>query len=100
MSAPSLAYVAAVMVLMAFATTDPNHPKQGLFVIALALCLPALLPALPALFVVVAAVWRLTNADAGGVTWPVTVAYVVVSGAVAVGNVWLIRRFGRTRRHA
>jgi len=95
----SLVYVAFVMVMMTLATTDPNHPKRGLFVIALALCLPALVPALPVLYVAVALAWSVTNADSGGVTWPVTAAYVLAAALAAACNVWLVRRARRTLRH-
>jgi hypothetical protein len=88
------------MVLMTIATTDPNHPERGLFAIALALCLPALIPALPLLYISVAAVWGLTNADSGGVTWPVTAAYVLATGLIAACNLWLVGRARRTLRHA
>ncbi len=50
----SLVYVAAVVFLIALATIDPNHPKRGLFVMALALRIPGLVPALPFLYVAVA----------------------------------------------
>jgi hypothetical protein len=99
----SLAYVAGVMAVMAVATTDPNHPKLGLFVTALVLCLPAMVPALPLFYVALALVWGLSHADSGGATWPVTMAYVAAAGLAAVGNLWLIRRLRRmqrTPRHA
>jgi hypothetical protein len=99
-SALSLIYVASAMVLMGLATTDPNHPKRVLFVVALALCLPGLVPALPVLYVAVALAWSVTNADAGGVTWPVTAAYVLAAALAATCNVWLIGRLRRTLRHA
>lgn len=96
----SVVYVACVTVLMTLATVDPNHPKRGLFVIALALCLPGLVPALPVLYVTVALVWSVTNADSGGVTWPVTAAYGFAAALAATGNVWLFGRLRRTLRHA
>lgn len=83
---------------MPLATTDPNHPKRGLFVIALALCHPALVPAPRVLYVAVALAWGLTNADSGGVTWPVTAAYVLAAALAATCNVWLIGRPRRTLR--
>ena len=97
--ASSVVYVACVMVFMTLATTDPNHPKRVLFVIALALCLPALVPALPVLYVALALAWGLTSADSGGVTWPVTAAYVLAAALAAACNVWLIGRTRRTLRH-
>jgi hypothetical protein len=88
------------MVLMTLATTDPNHPNRGLFVVTLALCLPALVPALPFLYGMVAVAWNLTSADSGGATWPVTTVYVLATGLVAACNVWLVGRVRRSHRHA
>ena len=88
------------MILTALAMHDPNDPRSGLLALALALCLPAVLPALPALYGALALPWNLTRADSGGVTWPVTVWYVVVLGVTAMGNVWLIHTVVRHRRLA
>lgn len=99
-NALSMVYVATVMLVMGLATADPNHPKATLFVVALALCLPGLVPALPLLYFAVAIAWSATNADVGGVTWPITGTYVLAAALAAIGNVWLIGRLRRTMRHA
>jgi hypothetical protein len=94
-----VAYVALVTAVMGWAMADPNHPRRGAFVGALVLCLPSLVAALPVLYVSLAFAWNATGADAGGATWPVTVAYALVAGLVSAGNVWLIGRLrARPRR--
>jgi predicted Co/Zn/Cd cation transporter (cation efflux family) len=90
-------YVMAVATLMAIAMADPNHPRIGLFVLDLLLCLPALIVVGPVLYLFVATVWNVTNADSGGSTWPVTVAYVVAVVVVAAANVVVLQRIGRRR---
>lgn len=86
--------------LMAIAMVDPNHPRVGLFVIDLLLCLPALIVAGPVLYLLVAAAWNLTNADSGGSTWPVTVAYALAVGVAAAANVVVLQRISRRRAPA
>jgi hypothetical protein len=89
------------MVLMASAMADPNHPRLGLFIASLVLCLPTMLPALPVLYVVLATVWNLTGAGDGGPLWPVTAAYIAAFGLVAVGNVSIVKLVIRQhRQHA
>jgi hypothetical protein len=89
------------MVLMALAIVDPNHPRLGLFIASLVLCLPAMLPALPVFYVVLATVWNLTGAGDGGLTWPVTAAYIAAIGLVAVSNVSIVKLVIRQhRQHA
>jgi hypothetical protein len=83
-------YVATVAILAIVATSDPNQVARGALVATAASCLPSLLLLLPVLYVVVGTAWNLTGADAGGTTWPVTAAYVVVFTAAAVLNVGLV----------
>lgn len=93
-------YVAAVATLMAIAMADPNHPRVGLLVLDLFLCLPALIVVGPVLYLLVAVVWNVTSADSGGSTWPVTGAYVVGVVVVAASNVVVLQRIGRRRSMA
>ena len=86
------------MALMAVATADPNHPRLGFFLASLFLCLPAMVPGLPVFYLTVAAGWGLTNADHGGTTWPLTMAYVGVIGLIAASNLLVLQRVARHRR--
>ncbi|MFN8022505.1 MAG: hypothetical protein U0Q03_13345 [Acidimicrobiales bacterium] len=90
-------YVVLVMVLTAVATADPNEPRTQMWLAAMALCLPALVPALPLLYVVLSIAWNVTNADDGGSTWPLTVVYVIALGGAAVANVALVRGWWHRR---
>jgi hypothetical protein len=83
-------YVATVAILAIAATSDPNRIAYPAFDFALGLSLPSLLLLAPVFYVVVSRAWNLTGADAGGITWPVTAAYVVVFTAAAVLNVGLV----------
>jgi hypothetical protein len=91
-------YVATVAALTAAATWDPNHFDNTLWVLALLLCLPALVAALPVLYLSAATAWNLTGADDGGVGWPVTATSVVVLCATAAVNVVGLRLLERRRR--
>jgi len=94
-------YVMLVMGLMAVAMADPNHPRLGFFIASLAICLPTMVPALPVFYVALAAVWGLTGADNGGMTWPVTAAYVSAVGLIGMGNGSIVRLgLRRHRQHA
>ena len=90
-------YVVAVATLMAIAMADPNHPRIGLFVLDLLLCLPALIVVGPLLYLLVAVVWNVTSDDSGGSTWPVSVTYVLAVLVVAAANVVVLQRIGRRR---
>jgi hypothetical protein len=91
-------YVLAIVAFEAVAMSDPNHPRRPLFIAALLVCLPASVGALPVLYVAGALAWELTNADNGGVAWPVTAAYAAVLGLAAVANLMLLRgRLDRRR---
>lgn len=85
-------YVTAVAVLAARAFSHPGQTfswtREG---VVLLLTLPALLPALPGVYLVGASIWNVTNADDGGPMWPVTIVYTLMFAGVAVANVWLLR---------
>lgn len=83
-------YVASVAVLAIVATTDPNHIEYPAFQLTIGLCLPSLLLLLPVFYFVVSSAWNATGADSGGITWPVTAAYVAMFTAAAVLNVGLV----------
>jgi hypothetical protein len=93
-----VAYVAAVAILAIVATADPNHIAFPAFDLVLALCMPSLLLVAPVLYVVVSRAWNLTGADHGGITWPVTAAYVVMFTAAAVLNVGLVSMLIKARK--
>jgi Kef-type K+ transport system membrane component KefB len=101
-SALEVGYVASVAILAIVATSDPNHMAYPAFDAALALCMPSLLLLLPAFYALVGNVWNVTGADHGGITWPVTAAYVVMFTAAAILNVGLVSMLvgARTRRRA
>ena len=95
-------YVASVAILAIVATSHPNHMAYPAFDFALAVSMPSLLLMLVPFYVVVSKAWNVTGADHGGITWPVTAAYVVMFTAAAILNVGLASMVidGRTRRAA
>jgi hypothetical protein len=93
-----MCYVLAVVAVAAAAMSDPNHPRMSLFIAAAVMCLPASVGAIPVLYVAAPLAWRLTDADSGGVTWPVTATYAAVAGFAAVANIMLLR--GRRDRRS
>jgi len=86
----TVGYVAVVAGLAAFAFSDPHRGFSWQEGAAMVLSLPTLVPLLPVLYVVGAAVWNLTGADSGGPMWPVTVVYSLVFAGIAVANVWVV----------
>jgi hypothetical protein len=84
-------YVGTVTVLAASAFSDPRQGFSAVEAAALLLTLPAMVVGLPVLYVVGAAAWNLTGADAAGPMWPVTVAYAATFAVIAAANVWLCR---------
>ena len=60
--------------------------------------MPSLLLLSPAFYAVVGNVWNVTGADHGGITWPVTAAYVVMFTAAAILNVGLASMLIDARR--
>ena len=55
--------------------------REGL---AMVLTLPTSVPALPVVYVLGAAIWNTTNADACGPMWPVTLVYTVMFAGMAM----------------
>jgi sterol desaturase/sphingolipid hydroxylase (fatty acid hydroxylase superfamily) len=72
-----------------------SHPDQGFGVreaLAMLLTLPALIVALPVIYLVGAVLWSLTGAaDAGGPMWPVTVGFTVMFVVTAAAGARLLR---------
>jgi hypothetical protein len=90
-------YVAVVAVL---AGASFHHSGQGFSafeVATLVLLLPAVVVALPVIYLLGAGAWSLTDAGDGGPMWPVTVAFVLMFVGVAVVNLWLLRLLVRVR---
>ena len=94
----AVAYVAVVAVLAGSAFSDPHAGVGWLTGAAMLLTLPAMVAALPVLYVVGAAAWNVTNAAGGGPMWPVTLVYIVIFMGTAVANVWLTATVLRRRR--
>jgi hypothetical protein len=78
---------------------EPNEAftwnREG---VAMLLTLPALVPALPAVYLIGGAVWNVTGAGDGGPMWPVTLVYALMFAGVAGADVWLLLTALRTRR--
>jgi hypothetical protein len=91
-------YVGAVAVLTFVAFHDRNATFGMAEAIAMLLTLPTLIGAIPLIYVGGAAIRNVTNADNGGPMWPVTLVYVLMFAAVAVGNVLLLRALVASRR--
>jgi hypothetical protein len=89
-SVAEVGYVATVAVVALIATRDPNHLAYPAFDVAIGMCLPSLVLLYPVFLAVVGNVWNVTGADHGGVTWPVTAAYVAAFSTAAVLNVGLV----------
>ncbi len=97
-SVVEVGYVATVAILALVATTDPTHIAYPAFDLTLGLSVPSLVLLSPAFYAVVGNAWHLTGADNGGITWPVTAAYVVMFTAAAVLNVVLANLAVQARR--
>ena len=102
-STVEVGYVATVAILAIVATAHPNHIAYPAFDLTLALSMPALLALVPLFYGVVGNAWHLTGADHGGITWPVTAAYVVMFTAAAILNLGIVSMVigarGRRRRN-
>ncbi|MFL6139253.1 MAG: hypothetical protein ACJ74O_15820 [Frankiaceae bacterium] len=96
--AAATAYVLAVVALAASAFADRDAAFGWAEGSAMLLTLPAIVVALPAIYVVGAALWSITDAADGGPMWPVTLAYALMLGGTAVGNLWLLHRLSARRR--
>src|ERR1700709_1491381 len=93
-----IVYVVGIAALTTVATWHPNAFRQGAWVAAIVLTLPAFLATLPILFLLAALAWNLTGADSGGVGWPVSATYVLALTVAAVLNVLFWRMVTKTRR--
>jgi hypothetical protein len=85
-------YLVVVGVLAGLAWHDPNAGFGHVELAALLLTLPALIVAIPFVYVIGAMAWNITNADSGGPMWPVTTCFVVMFVVVAAVNVLLAVR--------
>ena len=93
-------YVGVVAALAASAFWSPDVGftwREGL---AMLLSLPALIPALPVIYVLGASTWNLTDADGTGPMWPVTLVYTLMFAGAAVANVCLLVVLRRRQRRA
>jgi hypothetical protein len=88
-------YVAVVAVLTGASFRDAGQGFSAVELAALVMLLPAVVVALPLIYLVGAGAWSLTDAGDGGPMWPVTVVFVVMFVGVAVANLWLLRRLLR-----
>ena len=96
--ASAIVYVGVVAALAAGAFSDRDATfSWGTEGVAMLLTLPALVVALPAVYVLGAAIWNVTGADNGGPMWPVTVVYTLMFAGVAVANLWILRQVLRRR---
>ena len=93
-------YVAVVAVLAARSFWSRDQGFSVTEALAFALTLPAMLVAIPAVYVLGAAAWSVTDAGDGGAMWPVTVAFTLMLAGTAVANVWVVRRLVRGRSAA
>ena len=93
-------YVGVVAALAANAFSDANGSFGRAEGAAMLLTLPALVIALPVIYVLGATIWNLTDAGDGGPMWPVTVVYTLMFAGVAIANLralWLLREWRRHR---
>jgi hypothetical protein len=86
----ALAYVGTVAALTARAFSDAHQDHWGAEIAAAVLTLPALIPALPPIYVLGAAAWAGTDATGGGPMWPVTLTFTLLMTLVACANVALL----------
>jgi hypothetical protein len=82
--------MAAGLMAMATAGGDVGDHVR-LFQMALLVCLPAMVPCLPVLYLAGAAAWNLTGANHGGPAWPVMLTYTAVAVLAACLNVVALR---------
>ena len=93
-------YLLIVAVLTFVATRDPNDFRPRFWMVACVVCLPALIPMLPVLYLAGSAAFNLSETGAGGHGWPVTATYVVVMTLAAMLNVALARAVTSRRRNS
>ena len=90
-------YIAVPMLLVFVGEVDPNHPRPLPVVLALVMCLPAIVATFPVLYLGLALLWKITGANDGGAAWPLTIAWLAVVGATALCNVILFDRWREAR---
>ncbi|GAA1797844.1 hypothetical protein GCM10009795_049210 [Nocardioides hankookensis] len=86
------AYVVAVAVLTARAFSEADHDHWAAEIAAAVLTLPAIVPALPVIYVVGASAWNV------GPMWVVTLTFTLLMTVVACANVLLLRWAWRSLR--
>lgn len=101
------AYVVTVATLTAVAFVDEDHERWWARIAAAVLCLPTIVPALPAIYVGGAIAWSFADDPSSGSAsssgpevdhspiWPVTLAFTAMMTAVAMANVLVWRALGR-----
>jgi hypothetical protein len=94
----AVAYVATVAALTARAFSERGQDHWGAEIAAAALTLPAVVVALPVIYVIGAAAWNVADSQGGGAMWPVTLTFTVLMTAVACANLVLLGLLRRRLR--
>lgn len=89
-AAVAVPYVVLVGALAGVSHSQPDQTFGWIWAVCLILCLPVLVVALPFVYIIGAGIWNLSNADSGGPMWPVTLVYVAMFAAIAIGNCFLL----------
>lgn len=82
----AVGYVVVVALLTARAFSDAHQDHWGAEIAAAVLTLPAVVVALPAIYLLGAAAWSVSDAGDGGPMWPVTLTFTLLMSVVACGN--------------
>ena len=85
------AYVAIVAALTAAAFWSDAEERPWTEVAAAVLTLPTVVVALPAIYLLGALAWNVSDAAGDGPMWPVTLTFTTLMTVVACGNVLLVR---------
>jgi hypothetical protein len=85
----AIGYVLVVAASALQAFVAPNDQSTWRSFLPELLTVPAIVPLLPAVYLVLALTWIATGADAGGPAWVVTVVCTLLFAGVAAANVWL-----------
>jgi len=83
----AVAYVATVAALTAYAFSDAHQDHWGAEISAAVLTLPTIVAALPAIYLLGAAAWGVSDGGDGGPMWPVTLTFTLLMSVVACLNV-------------
>lgn len=86
----ALAYVVLETALAAYAFSG-EAAHQRAEITAFVLALPAMIVAIPVVYLVGAAAWSLRDQHAGHPIWPVTVTFALLFAVTATANVVLVR---------